>query len=126
VRKNLRLLLHILRTCERPLLPVRVRMAHARDVPGEWGHVYLYENEAGRPRDFVIKIRRNRMLRERKTLLHEWAHALTWQEGRAVRDHGTEFRSTLRRLERHYLRQDRAIEALEEHKRARKARKKAS
>lgn len=71
-----------------PLLPVRV---YVRDrLAGKaWGCATLMVCERNKPRRFVIDVRKSSLAMMRDTLLHEWAHALTWAEGADVgTDHG--------------------------------------
>ena len=70
-----------------PLLPVRVYVRAKLD--GGWGETSLILCGKGRPMSFVIAIKRSLRVTMRDTLIHEWAHALTWAEGEHVEtDHG--------------------------------------
>lgn len=95
VTKTLRETLKLLRETEPALVPVRVRR---RPLKTCWGQCTLV-CKGGRPFYFTISI--DSRIPEPlivETLIHEWAHAVAWQEGRAVDDHGPEWGVAYARL----------------------------
>lgn len=74
-----------------PLLPVRV---YERDAVGDnlWGLTSLMVDHRNKPLRFVILVRKSSPTMMADTLMHEWAHALTWHEGtHAPTDHGDQW-----------------------------------
>lgn len=64
-----------------PLLPVRV---YVRERLSDWGCTSLMVSDRDKPLRFVIEVRKSLPIVMRDSLLHEWAHALTWAEGQHV------------------------------------------
>jgi len=63
-----------------PLLPARVFVREK--IAGRLlGSTSLVTCDRGKPLRFVIEVRRSSTDMMRDTLLHEWAHALTWSVG---------------------------------------------
>lgn len=87
MNKQLRSAVSRLRRTAPPLLPVRVYIRH---LVNEYGTCQLKVDSSGRPLRFVICLAHGMTpYLEQLTLLHEWAHALTWQEGDGQpEDHG--------------------------------------
>lgn len=97
IQKEMREVLRDLRTLEPTIVPVRVRRLKLDDC---WGYCTLYrDSETGKPLYFLIAID-NRIPAPlvAETLVHEWAHAVAWQEGKAVDDHGPEWGVTYARI----------------------------
>ncbi len=99
---DFRRFLRELRELEPALLPVRVRR---RPLTDAWGLCWLICDDAGRPSHFRIDIStehgERHMLLE--TLMHEWAHAVAWQDGKNVSDHGPEWGVVYARIYQHMV-----------------------
>lgn len=95
----MREVLRDLRSLEPTIVPVKVRRRKLDDC---WGYCALYregDSDNGKPHYFLIVID-NRISKDlvAETLVHEWAHAVAWQEGKNVDDHGPEWGVTYARI----------------------------
>lgn len=81
---DLRTLLEDLRREVPCLLPVRV---YVRPSLHDWGEAELVEKD-GRLCHFTIRLRPTHEQVMRDSLMHEWAHCLSWREGPLVQTHG--------------------------------------
>lgn len=91
----MREVLRELREMEPPLVPVRVRRRKLKTL---WGQCTL-RWKGDKPHYFSISV--DSRIPEPlivETLVHEWAHAVAWQEGRNVDDHGPEWGVAYARL----------------------------
>lgn len=80
------------------LLPVRVRF---RPLRACWGVTHLCQDSQGRPSHFSISVHNASPLAVMlDTLAHEWGHAVAWQEGKGVTDHGPEWGVAFARIYR--------------------------
>jgi hypothetical protein len=72
------------------ILPVRV---YRRDLSNSdsSGFTTLTSDDKGKPVRFIIVIHKSSISFMFHMLLHEWAHAYAWQEGKRVNDHGPEW-----------------------------------
>lgn len=96
VTKTMRQALRILREEAPPLFPVRVRRRRLETI---WGQCRFVER--GKTRYFSISVE-SRVPEPLvvETLIHEWAHAIAWQLGKTVEDHGPEWGVAYARLYR--------------------------
>lgn len=96
--QKFRRVLRWLRKEHPPHLPVRLRQVDRPDMAKCDGHTWL-DKDAG---VFRIEINRRRWYGTRlDTLIHEWAHALTWFGAETeIEDHGAEWGIAYARLYR--------------------------
>lgn len=96
ITKKLRQALRELRSLEPTLVPVVVRRLPMEDC---WGLCNLRKSKSGKPKRFEITIDTSIPAPfVVDTLIHEWAHAVAWQEGKAVDDHGPEWAIAFSRI----------------------------
>ena len=101
VDDKVRLLARTLRRIVPPLLPVRLYLCHGyimiRDAKCV-GSAHLTGKD-GRWTHFVVRLRRDSLKAMRETLIHEWAHCLSWEDGELVdSDHGRLFKLAEKRI----------------------------
>lgn len=81
-----------------PLLPVRV---YFRDLKaaGFLGTTTIMFTWDGAPKHFNIAVDKSLSWDlMRQTIMHEWAHALAWAQGRAILDHDPEWGLAMSRV----------------------------
>jgi hypothetical protein len=93
--QQFRLLLRVLRGDFAPEYPVKIKRVH-KDIIGPdapYGLAYLVNED--KPKDkryFIIWINRGHIWKvQLDTILHEWAHCLTWHQCPYGKDHGDIF-----------------------------------
>ena len=99
--KQWRAAIRILKEDFPPLLPIKATLRHKPGAP-ELGYCNVTRDKAGRPLRFVVTVYDGAPWSYlRLVLLHEWAHALAWQDGHeTVEDHGPEWALAYSRLYR--------------------------
>ena len=111
VDQKFRRILRLLRVDFPTDLPMKVRRlpsnilkrAGHKDAPFGWCSM-VNSNKPKAERYFLIQINKSVPWSQQfETILHEWAHALTWHEVEVGRDHGDIFARTFGKLYRAYI-----------------------
>lgn len=87
-----------------PLVPVRVYLRKIAPVHDCVGYTMLKRDRNNRPMHFLIVVDSgHKWTIVKDTLIHEWAHAMTWSEHETAEDHGPEWGLAYARLYREFI-----------------------